>query len=151
MLNYLIATWVQEFMVLYINIKNGDMFFFKYFLVLQYKISYFFAKIQTSVENIWDSVTKRNMSIALVFYFTVIFFLSRHFLERIFSIQISLGLFGRYYILIYILLCVVVYYKLNLTWIRAIELSEKQKNISRTILLVLFLTLAFIIYTSIKK
>lgn len=129
------------------------MFFFKYLLLLQYKISYFLAKVKTSIKNNWDFNTKLGMSTSLGLYFMIIFFVSWRILEKIFNFKMAVGfgLFGGYLILIYFLLCGIIFYKLNLTWIRAIELSKKQKNISRTILLVLFLTLAFIIYTSIKK
>ena len=129
------------------------MFFFKYLLLLQYKISYFLAKIQTSIENNWDFNTKLGMSTSLGLYFMTIFFVSWRTLEKIFNFKIAVGfgLFGGYLIVIYFFLCGIIFYKLNLTWIRAIELTTKQKNISRTILLVLLLTLAFKIYTSIKK
>jgi uncharacterized membrane protein YbhN (UPF0104 family) len=125
------------------------MFFLKYLIVLHYKISYFLAKIQTSVENIWDSVTKSNMSIVLGLYFMAFYVLCYNLLEKFCNIRYTL--LGDYGILMYFLICGVIYYKLNLTWIRAIELTKNQKNISRTILLVLFLTLAFKIYMSIKK
>ena len=129
------------------------MFFFKYLLVLQCKISYFLARIGTSMENRWDFKTKLNLSGALAFYFMIVFFVSWRFLEKIFNFKmaVGLGLFGGYLILIYFLIFGIIFYKLNLTRIRAIELTTKQKNISRTILLVLLLTLAFKIYTSIKK
>lgn len=115
-------------------------FFFKYLLLLQYKISYFLAKIQTSIENNWDFNTKLGMSTSLGLYFMTIFFVSWRTLEKIFNFKMAVGfgLFGGYLIVMYFLLCGIVFYKLKLTWIRSIELSKKQKNISRTILLVLF-------------
>jgi hypothetical protein len=126
------------------------MFFFKYLLVLHYKISYFFAKVQTpSMENIWDSGTKSNMSIFLGFYIMAFYVLFYNLLEKFCNIRYTL--LGDYGILVYFLICIVIYYKLNLTWIRAIELTTKQKNISRTILLVLLLALLIKIYTSIKN
>ncbi len=117
------------------------MFFFKYLLLLQYKISYSLAKIQTSIENNWDFNTKLGMSTALGFYFMGFYVLFYNLLEKFCNIRYTL--FGDYGILIYLLICSVIFYKLNLAWIRAIELTKKQKNISRTILFVLFLTLAF--------
>lgn len=118
------------------------MFFFKYLIVLHYKISYFFAKVRTpSMENIWDSVTKSSMSMFLGLYIMAFYVLFYNLLEKFFNIRYTL--LGDYGILIYFLICIVIYYKLNLTWIRAIELTKKQKNISRAILLVLLLTLAF--------
>jgi hypothetical protein len=126
------------------------MFFFKYLIVLHYKISCFFAKVENpSMENIWDSITKSNMSIFLGLYIMAFYVLCYNLLEKFCNIRYTL--LGDYGILTYVLICIVIYYKLDLTWIRAIELSKKQKNISRTILLVLLLTLSFIIYTSIKK
>lgn len=129
------------------------MFFFKYLLVLQYKISYFLAKIGTSMENRWDFKTKLNLSGALAFYFMIVFFVSWRFLEKIFNFKMAVGfgLFGGYLILIYFLIFGIIFYNLNLTWIRAIELTKKQKNISGIILLVVFIALALKIYTSIKK
>jgi hypothetical protein len=124
------------------------MFFFKYLLLLQYKISYFLARIRTYKER-WDFIIKLEMSVALGLYFMVFYLLCCYLLENLFNLRFTL--FGNYGILIYFLICSVIFYKLNLTWIRAIELTKKQKNISRTILLVVFLTLAFKFYTSIKK
>lgn len=128
------------------------MFFFKYLLLLQYKISFFLARINT-VKNNWDFNTKLGMSVALGLYFMTFFFVSWRTLEKIFNFKMAVGfgLFGGYLIVIYFLLCGIIFYKLNLKWVRSIELTKKQKNISRTILLVLLLTLAFKIYTSIKK
>lgn len=124
------------------------MFFFKYLLLLQYKFSFFLARIRTYKER-WDFIIKLEMSVALGLYFMIFYVLCYNLLEKLFNLRFTL--FGNYGILIYFLICSIIFYKLNLTWIRAIELSKKQKNISRTILLVLFSTLAFIIYTSIKK
>jgi len=124
------------------------MFFFKYLLLLQYKICYFLARLRTYKER-WEFVIKLEMSVALGFYFMVFFLLCCLFLEKSFNLKFKL--FDGYRIIIYILVCCIIFYKLNLNRIRAIELSKKQKNISRIILLVVFLTLAFKIYTSIKK
>jgi hypothetical protein len=124
------------------------MFFFKYLLVLQYKFSYFLARINT-IKNNWDFNTKLGISVALGLYFMAFYLLCCYLLENLFNLRFTL--FGDYGILIYFLICSVIFYKLNLTWIRAIELTTKQKNISRRILIVLLLTLAFKIYTSIKK
>jgi len=124
------------------------MFFFKYLLLLQYKFSFFLARIRTYKER-WDFIIKLEMSVALGLYFMIFYVLCYNLLEKFCNIRYTL--LGDYGILTYVLICIVIYYKLDLTWIRAIELSKKQKNISRTILLVLLLTLSFIIYTSIKK
>lgn len=124
------------------------MFFFKYLILLQYKISYFLARVRTYKER-WDFIIKLEMSVALGLYFMAFYLLCCYLLENLFNLRFTL--FGDYGILIYLLICSVIFCKLNLAWIRAIELTKKQKNISRTILLVLFLTLAFKIYASIKK
>jgi hypothetical protein len=124
------------------------MFFFKYLLILQYKISYFLARIRTYKER-WDFIIKLEMAVALGLYFMVFYLLCCYLLENLFNLRC--GLFGDYGILIYFLICSIIFYKLNLTWIRAIELTKNQKSSSRTILLVLMLILAFTIYTSIKK
>ena len=124
------------------------MFFLKYLLLLQYKFSFFLARIRTYKER-WDFITKLEMSMALGLYFMAFYVLFYNLLEKLFNIRYTL--FGNYGIVIYFLICGVIFYKLNLTWIRAIKLTTKQKKISRAILLVILLTLAFTIYTSIKK
>jgi hypothetical protein len=125
------------------------MFFIKYLLLLQFKISYFIARVQTSVENNYSFNTKLNMSVALAFYIMIFYVFCYNLLENLFNVRYTL--FGNYGIFIYFLICTVIYYKLNLTYIRAIELTKKQITISRMILLVLLLALLIKIYTSIKN
>jgi hypothetical protein len=119
------------------------MFFFKYLLLLQYKISFFLARINT-VKNNWDFNTKLGISVAFGLYFMTFFFVSWRILEKIFNFKMAVGfgLFGGYLIVIYFLLCGIIFYKLNLAWIRAIELTKKQKNKSR---IILFLTIVIVI------
>jgi hypothetical protein len=125
------------------------MFFIKYLLLLHFKISYFIARVQTSVENNYSFNTKLNMSVALAFYIMIFYVFCYNLLENLFNVRYTL--FGNYGIFIYFLICTVIYYKLNLTYIRAIELTKKQITISRMILLVLLLALLIKIYTSIKN
>lgn len=121
------------------------MFFIKYTILSTYRISKIIAR-WTSSKSVLDYSIKLRMSSVLALYLILtLLFINRNiklFLNT--EKGISLSHHGGFIIVFYFLTCGLVFYKLNLDKVKNIQLTSKEKNISRFILL---LFLAIVITT----
>ncbi len=113
------------------------MFFIKYIVLSTYRISYFIARVGSS-KSVLDFTTKLRMSSTLALYLTLLILIIHRSLVKYIDLNAFIHLQRDRYIIIcfYFVLCGIIFSKLNLNWIKSIQLTTKEKNISRVMLLV---------------